>query len=209
MDDLGGVKGAAVTPGGQKFLKLKEPLGAILRGNGRFEAKDKPVLKLKDWPGLKIETEIGLVIGQPIDREPRSLNDFKKRVRAVIPVIELPAGRWTPNGGANAVDLAAVNVTSAAYIVGEPIDPRTVDPRKTKISLHKNGRELHTATGEDCWNGPWETGLWLSKFALRQGITLKPGQIITCGALGKIQPGSRGRFKAEYGNLGTIEFTLR
>jgi len=209
LSDIGGVKGAAVTPGGQKLLKLKEPLGAILRGNGRFEAKDKPVVKLKDWPGLKIETEIGFIIGKPIDREPRSLADFKKRVRAVIPMVELPAGRWTPNGGVNAVDLAAVNVTSAAYIVGEPIDPKKADPRNAEISLTKNGQVLHTASGEDCWQGPWETAFWLSKFARRQGITLKPGQIIICGALGKIHPGSSGQYRANYGDLGTIEFTLQ
>jgi len=190
---LGGVKGGVVTPGGQKFFGIAEPVGAVLRASGRFEARDKPVVDLKDWPGLKIETEIGFVIGKTIDRGMRSVDEFKKRVRSIVPVVELPAGAWTPNGGPSAVDLAAVNVTSAAYIIGEAIDLKTVDPREAGITLSKDGRLLHEATGGECWKGPWETGYWLAKFALRQGIVLKPGQVIICGALGKIQPGLSGR----------------
>ena len=206
---VGGVKGAAVTPGAQKFLGLGEPLGAVLRASGRFEAKDKPIVYLKDWPGLKIETEIGFVIGKTIDRDLRSVDDFKSRVGAIVPVVELPAGAWKPNGGVTAVDLAAVNVTSAAYIVGQSVNPRQVDPRKTVIGLTKDGEKLHEASGEDCWKGPWQTGYWLARFAHRQGIVLKPGQIITCGALGKIHPGAGGSYVVDYGELGTIRFTLK
>ena len=206
---IGGVKGGVVTAGGQKLFGIGEPVGAVLRASGRFEAKDQPVMKLADWPGLKIETEIGFIIDKTIERELRSVDDFKKHVRAIIPAVELPAGKWTPNGGPTAVDLAAVNVTSAAYIVGDPVDPKSLDPKDVTISLRRGNELLHEAKGEDCWIGPWKTGFWLTRFALRQGIVLQPGQVIICGALGKIHPGSSGQYIADYGQLGTIRFTLQ
>ncbi|MBG86533.1 MAG: hypothetical protein CMO80_06495 [Verrucomicrobiales bacterium] len=206
---IGGVKGAAVTPGAQSYFGIAEPIAAFLRGSGAFRSEPNPVINSKDWPGLKIETEIGFIVGRNIDREPRSVDDFKNYIRAIVPVVELPAGSWTPNGEVNAVDLTAVNVTSAAYIVGREIKPRKTDPRDSQITLTKDGEQLHAASGADCWKGPWETGFWLVGHAYRQGVELKPGQLIICGALGKVQPGVPGRYHANYGNLGRIEFTVR
>lgn len=204
---LGGVKGGVVTPAGQKSLGITVPVGALLRASGRFEA-DNPRIKLSDWPGLKIETEIGFVVGKVIAKPLQSVAEFKSHVRAIVPIIELPAGQWDQQGKPTVSDLAAVNLTSAAYIVGKEVEPTTLDTSRVEIELQCDGAMLHRASGRDCWKGPWPTGLWLARFAHQQDVVLQPGQVMLCGALGTIHLGKPGRYTADYGDLGRITFEL-
>ncbi|MDF1813310.1 MAG: fumarylacetoacetate hydrolase family protein [Verrucomicrobiales bacterium] len=206
---IGGVKGGVVSPGGQKAFAITEPVGAILRAGGRYEARDKPEISLQVFPGLKLETEIGFVIGKQVDQKLESVDQFKDHVSAIIPAVELISGNWQkPNGKLTAEALAAINVSAAGYIVGSPVDPAAIDPKELSLYLAKDGEQLHSAPGRDCWKGPWETGLWLTNFAQRQGINLQPGQVIICGALGQIQPAETGRYRYDAGELGVIEFSV-
>ena len=206
---IGGVKGGFVSPAAQKLIGLDVPLAGLLRADGRYEAKNQPAISLAKYPGLKIETEIGFVIGKPLRSKPDSLEAFKEHISAVVPVIELPAGSWdAPEGGPSAVGTAAANITSAAYIVGEPVDPAAVDLKSVELAFTKDGQPVHVGKGADNWQGPWETAWWLAGFAARQGIDLQPGQIIICGALGTIPPGQPGTYQLDAGKLGKIHFTI-
>lgn len=207
---IGGVKGGVVSPGGQKWLGVDEPVGAILRASGRFDAKDRPKILLEKFPGLKLETEIGFVVSKRIVGNIDSLEDFKAHVSATVPVIELVSGQWEGGEGKpTAADFAAINVLAAGYIIGAPVAPDAIDPKAVTLTLFKDGTKLHQAPGSDCWKGPWETGLWLANFAHRQGVFLEPGQVIICGALGKIQPAASGNYRLDAGDLGVIEFQVR
>lgn len=206
---LGGVKGGVVSPGGQEWLGITEPLAAILRASGRFEARDRPEVSREDFPGLRLETEIGFIIDKRIEGPLASVEAFRKHVSGIVPIIELVSGKWQQSAAKpTASDLVAINVTAAGYIVGDPVDPDSIDPKKVSLKLDRDGETLHRGSGADCWKGPWETGLWLANYAHRQGIVLEPGQVIICGALGKIQPGEPGQYRLEAGKLGTIEFTV-
>ena len=70
------------------------------------------------FPGTKIETEVGFVIGKAIIRPINDVDALKAHVEAIVPVIELPAGKLEPTQPMVALDLAAANVLSANYIVG-------------------------------------------------------------------------------------------
>lgn len=208
-EGLGGVKGGVVSPGGQEWLGITEPLAAILRASGRFEARDRPTISHEDFPALRLETEIGFVIDRRIEGPLNSVEDFRKHVSGIAPIIELVSGKWQQTAAKpTASDLVAINVTAAGYIVGDPVDPDSIDPKKVTLKLNKDGETLHQGSGADCWKGPWETGLWLANYAHRQGIALEPGHVIICGALGKIQPGEPGQYTLEAGALGSINFTV-
>jgi len=208
---IGGVKGGVVSPAGQEQFGIREPIGAILRGGGRLDAAEEPVvIRQADYPELVLETEIGFVIGRRIDRPLSSLAELQAHVSGIAPVIELPAGAWElPEGPSRAVDYAAANLRSAGYIVGTPTAPERLDPRNVELIFSKDGRELHRAGGDSCWEGPWETARWLALFAYRQGIALEPGQVIICGALGKVQPGEKGDYRLDAGALGSIRFSIK
>lgn len=206
---IGGVKGGVVTPGGQKALGITQPVGAILRASGRFEADCVPAVSRAQFPGLRLETEIGFVIDRRIEGPVTTIEAFRAHVRAIVPAIELVSGEWdAPEGNVTAVDLAGINVSAAGYIVGDPVPPDELDPRRIALRFSRSGETLHEASGDECWRGPWETALWLANFAHRQGIELGPGQVILCGALGEIQPGKPGAYRCDAGKLGTIRFTV-
>jgi len=205
---IGGVKGGVVSPSGQKWLDITEPVAAILRASGRMDDGQDNSISMSDWENLSIETEIGFVIGKRIDRELKSVEEFRQHVQAVIPVVEFPAGSWDNQGKPTAADLAAINISSAAYLVGPEVEPGSVDLKSVPISLAHDGETLHSATGKDNWHGPWETGLWLANFAWRQGITLEPGQVMLGGALGQVQKAKPGSYQADYGPLGEIQFEI-
>lgn len=207
---IGGVKGGVVTPGGQKWLGVEEPVGAILRASGRFEGTDTPEISLQQFPGLKLESEIGFVIGKPITRRLETVAEFKAHVSGIVPAIELISGAWEgAEGKPSPADLAGINVTAAGTIIGDPISPGSLDPKLVTLELSREGEVINTAPGVDCWRGPWETGLWLAQFAHRQGIELQPGQIIICGALGKILEAEPGPYHYNAGGLGAFSFSVR
>ena len=77
------------------------------------------------------------------------------------------------------------------------------------LELSREGKTpVNTASGEDCWQGPWQTGLWLAQFAHQQGVELKPGQVIICGALGKIVRAESGNYLYDAGSLGRMKFSI-
>lgn len=206
---IGGIKGGVVSPGGQNWLGVDEPVGAILRASGHRQAKEEPEFSLSDTVNLKFETEIGFIVDKKIERPLESVEEFREHIRAVVPAIEVLQGEWEgTDGKPTPADLAAINVSASGYIVGEPVDPSEVDPGAVTLKLEKDGEQLHEAPGSDCWKGPWETGLWLANFAHRQGVFLEPGQVIICGALGKVQKAEVGDYVFEAGDLGTIRFSV-
>ena len=206
---IGGVKGGVVTPGGQKWLGVKEPIGAILRASGRFQGKVSPSISLEKFPGLKLESEIGFVVGKPITGELKSLEEFKEHISGIVPAVELISGQWHgTEGKPTPADFAAINVTAAGYIVGEPIEIGSVDLRSTAVILSRDGEVVNRSNGNETWQGPWQTGFWLARFAHRQGVLLEPGQVIICGALGKILDAEPGRYRYELERAGSFEFSV-
>ena len=210
QEGAGGVKGAMVTPQSQSNYGLDEPMAAILRGNGKITNSDNNVILRKDYPNLSVETEIGFIVGETIDDEISSLEEFKQHITGIAPIIELPAGKTkAAKGPVNVANVAGTNVRSMAYIVGDPVAPDQIDPRQASIRLLRNGEVLHEATGADCWEGPWQTAFFLAGFAHRQGIILEPGDVIICGALGKIHDGTKGKYLYQSDLLGEVAFTIK
>lgn len=207
---IGGVKGGAVTPAAQTSLNIREPLAGVLPAAGRLDAKEGLVIRREDNPNLKLETEIGFVIGKRIDQPVSSVEEFQSHVSGLAPVIELPAGVWEqPEGNPQARDAAAINLSSAGFVVGRTVPADGFDPKEIGITFSRNGKQLHQTAGAECWKGPWETGLWLAQFAHRQGIVLEPGQIIICGALGQVHDGKKGTYVMDAGALGRIELRVK
>tara|TARA_R110002096_G_scaffold147671_33_gene307966 strand:- start:3014 stop:3895 length:882 start_codon:yes stop_codon:yes gene_type:complete len=210
-DGIGGIKGGVVTPAGQKWLGITEPVGAILRASGRFEGRDSPVISRQRFPGLKLECEIGFTIGSPLLKRPESVDELQQHISGIIPVIELISGDWEGPAGERptAAELAAINVIAAGYIVGHPVAKDQINPKAIPLNLSRNGDVINTAKGSDCWEGPWETALWLAQFAHDQGVPLTKGQVIICGALGKILEAEPGDYHYNAGDLGAFSFSVK
>ena len=209
---IAGYKGAVAGEAGQKALKLNGPLSAVLFRDGWLEAAVKPAILLAKFPGTKIETEVGFVIGKAIIRPINDVDALKAHVEAIVPVIELPAGKLEPTQPMVALDLAAANVLSANYIVGRRNPVAKVNPNRATIRLArrlaKGDEEKNKTTGAAAHRGQWQNLLHQVNHALGQGREIQPGHLILTGALGKITPAEPGDWTADFGELGKVEFSI-
>ena len=82
-------------------------------------------------------------------------------------------------------------------------DPNTAEPR-----LVCNGTELNHGSARDALGDQWQAALWLVNTMIEHGWTLRPGQILLTGILGRMIPAAPGECTANYGNWGTIAFSI-
>ncbi|HSG70717.1 MAG TPA: hypothetical protein VLA12_09905, partial [Planctomycetaceae bacterium] len=208
-DQLGGFKGAGASAAAQTALGINGPLTGVLLKSGQLNAKDQPVIDLASAPGTVVETEIGFIVDVDISYE--VLNDQQARdsVKWVVPVIELPINYSSRMGGSSAADMVASNIGSARFIVGERSQPGGVDANAVSIVLKRDGDLLHETTGASANGGQWHNLRSIMNEITGQGYTIRAGTMIICGALGKVHPGLPGKYVAEFGELGLIEFELK
>jgi 2-keto-4-pentenoate hydratase len=55
----------------------------------------------------------------------------------------------------------------------------------------------------------WEALYWLINHIIDQGYTIGEGQVLLTGALGEVLPCEPGSYEADFGNVGTVSFTVR
>lgn len=207
---VSGYKGGAVTEEAQTSLGLDKPLTGVLLASGRLNAASKPVIELASAPDTMVETEIGYVIGENIATE--LINDTQARecVQSIVPVVELPQNYARRMGVSTltAKDMVALNIGSARYIVGTAKSP-PLDPDAIKITLRRDGQTLHETTGASVKGGQWANLRSLLNQITSHGYVVRAGSIIICGALGGPKAGEAGKYQADYGELGSIEFELK
>ena len=139
---------------------------------------------------------MGFVIGKAIIRPINDVDALKAHVEAIVPVIELPAGKLEPTQPMVALDLAAANGLSANYIVGRRNPVAKVNPNRATIRLArrlaKGDEEKNKTTGAAAHRGQWQNLLHQVNHALGQGREIQPGHLILTGALEKSPQPSRG-----------------
>lgn len=204
-----GYKGAGASAEAQATLGIDGPLTAVLFQNGRIN--HQPDLKIERAAGeqLVVETEIGYVMGVDFSFHIPTDAHARDAVAAVVPVIELPGSFPGPAAPPDARNMVAANIGSGRFIVGNPIAPGSVDPDSWPISLSRDGAVLHQTTGSSAKGGQWHNLRSILNQLTAQGYVIRQGDIILCGALGKIQPGQPGNYEARFGNGETISFELR
>lgn len=205
--EIGGFKGAVGAKRAQDSLGLDGPVSAVLYKSGYVKADGLPKLSLKEEGSMMVENEIGFVFSSDVSERIDNVHRLKKVIKAIVPVIELPGGR-SPKGGGGIKDNITRNFGSYKYIVAKGLPVDEVNPDEIEIVLKKDGEIINSPKGSDAYNGQWANLIHQLNHAVGQGYTIKAGQIIITGALGKIQPVSPGSYSADYGELGTIEFRI-
>ena len=207
-DAIAGFKGAVVGEAGQKKFGIEGPLSGVLFQSGWKDAADRPVIPIQEGTSPGVETELGIILSESISKPVSCVDDLKSKVRAIVPVIELPAGKHDWPLPPRATDLVVINVDSDNYIVGKENADLSLDLNALPIQLHRNGKLINETTGGNARNGQWVNFLHQVNWALEQGYELKPGTLIITGALGQIRREGVGEYKASFGMLGKIEFLL-
>lgn len=204
-----GIKGAVVGEGGQRHFGIEGPLSAVLFRRGWHKVGPEKIrIPIRDGALPGVETELGIVLGRNIEAEISSIEELKSHVRAIVPVVELPAGKHDWNEPPQAIDLVAANVDSDSYIVGPETTDLTTDLDALKIQLFHGDEMVNETTGGDARGGQWSNFLHQVNWAVRAGYPLEAGHLVITGALGKIAKDGAGSYRADFGELGEISFEL-
>lgn len=158
---------------------------------------------------MMIELELGYVLGRDVYQMlwPRE-NPFRW-VAVVIPVVELPDLAYADMEAVSVVDLIATNVSASTYLLGTERKPMPVDfPLDGfQVSLERDGQRILQASSAGGL-GQRRALHWLMSNVQHFDMPLANDMVLITGALGGMVPAEPGHYAADYGPLGTLEFTI-
>ena len=188
---IAGLKAGMTAAAGQQAFGLTHPLIGSLYVHGRCT----PGITIESGPGVSLECEIGIVVDG--DGAPKSAG----------PVIEVPRMAFADAEDRTGANLTACNIAADRYIVGEQQPLRDVYGDIT-ITLTRDGEQVTAAPATDALGGPQAALAWMLNEARTRGLAIEDGMLLITGACGGIHPAQPGHYVADYGSLGSIEFTV-
>ena len=206
-DKVAGFKGGLTTEAAQKRFGVNSAVTGILYASGKIEGS--PVLDRTAFRVMMIETEIGFVIGQPIQQTLRDVQELQQKVSAVMPSIELPDFGFADMKAMKGVDVIAANCVAAKFIVEAPRPHQGVNLNEITVTLYYNGQALYQGKGVEAMGDQWKAALWMINSVVEQGYRIEPGHILITGSLGQMVPGKPGQYVADYGDFGKISFEIK
>jgi 2-keto-4-pentenoate hydratase len=202
-----GYKAALTAPQAQQMMGASEPVVGVLFSGGERLAQrtisiDRPVM---------LETELGFRLNRPIDAATTE-STTPTYIEHVSPMIELAAPNLEQRP--NAVDLIASNSATYGFITGSAYNTDWQDATtrpdldRLSINLFHGDDILHAETAGSIMQGQWHAVTWLVNALLELGYPLAKEHLLMTGSIGALHPGKPGEYRAEYGQLGNIEFNL-
>lgn len=189
---VAGWKAGMTAPAGQAAFGLKHPLIGSLYQWGRLENG----ATVDMVPGVKLECEIGITI------------DANGNAKSAGPVIEVPRMMWNSPDDAKGSNLTATNIAAYQYIVGDQ-QPIRDDYEELSVTLTRDGETVCEASLSDALGGPKQALQWMLNEASVRKMKPANDMLLITGACGGIHDGEPGSYVADYGPLGTIEFTIQ
>ena len=188
---VAGLKAGMTAAAGQQAFGLTHPLIGSLYTSGRCE----PGITFASGPGVSLECEIGIVVDA--DGAPKTAG----------PVIEVPRMAFADAEDRTGANLTACNIAADRYIVGQQ-QPLRDSYGDIAITLTRDGEEVTSAPASDALGGPQAALAWMLNEARARGLAIEDGMLLITGACGGIHPAEPGHYVADYGDLGSIEFTV-
>src|SRR3990172_6450459 len=206
-DQIAGFKAGLTSEESQKKFGVTFPVSGVLFGSGK--KLNSPMIDKSIFKVPMIETEIGFLVGKPITHSLKNVSDLYEAIQAVLPVVELPDLGFTDLKKVKVADIIAANVSSSQFIVGTEKHTKSLDLDNIIVTLSLNGQVVNQGKGRDALGDQWKAALWLVNAITKQGRKIEPGYILITGVLGKMIPGKEGKYIADYGELGKIEFEIK
>ena len=188
---VAGLKAGMTAAAGQQAFGLTHPLIGSLYESGRLSSG----ASFASGPGVSLECEIGIVV------------DAEGAPRTAGPVIEVPRMAFADEEDRNGANLTACNIAADRYVVGEQ-QPLRDSYGDVRIRLTRDGDEVCAAPASDALGGPQAALAWMLNEARVRGLAIADGMLLITGACGGIHPALPGHYVADYGDMGSIEFTV-
>jgi 2-keto-4-pentenoate hydratase len=144
------------------------------------------------------EADLMLRVSSAGINQAQTMEDVLAHVDQVIPFIELPDLMVQNPAQLNGAAIAAINVGARAGVGGTPIRVQRTAAfanalRDMTVIVKVGGVEVDRGRGSDVMGHPLAAALWLVQALQREGISLKPGQLLSLGSFSKLLPAQAGQ----------------
>ena len=188
---IAGIKAGMTTASARQRFGLEHALIGSLYAAGRLDSG----ATFASAPGKVLECEVGLIV------------DASGSPRAVAPVVEVPRIAFAVPEDATAANFAACNIAADRFIVGAAQPPDAADG-DIRITLSRDGDTVASGAASEAFGGPRQALDWMLGEAARRQLALADGMLLITGACGGVHDALPGRYAADYGRLGRIEFVV-
>ncbi|MDE0364650.1 MAG: hypothetical protein OXP09_03670 [Gammaproteobacteria bacterium] len=188
---VAGRKAGMTAAAARKQFGIDRPLLGTLFAAGRMA----PGVSFPSAPGVMLECEIGVVLGK--GGAPKTAG----------PVIEVPRMAFADSEDMTGVNFVACGISADRYIVGTQI-PLFESYDNINVTLTRNGETLSSAPAIEALGGPVAAVQWMLRESRSRGFPVAENMLFITGACGGIHPALPGSYLADYGKLGSIEFTV-
>lgn len=210
---VAGYKAAATSAGAQRQLGLDGPVLGVL-----FEGMIRPAgatVAVSEGARLIFELDLLARVGSEAINEATTREEALAAIDAFVPFVEL-GDLMVPKGAAiTGPLLQAMNAGARLGVAGEPLpaDGLAVeDLAAASGQLLKDGSVVAEAPATALLGHPLDAVLWIVREANARGWTLREGDVLSLGSMGRFQLASPGAVSATYEGFSaepaTVAFTL-
>jgi 2-keto-4-pentenoate hydratase len=183
-----GYKAGLTNPAVQQRFGLTAPLrGTLLE---KMLLADGALVPAKFGARPFLEPDLVVEVGSAAVHDARTPLEVLATLRMVVPFIELPDTMVEDPSKIDAPMLVANNVGARLGVLGRPV-PVRVDAAfadalrdMTVRTVDSTGKEISVAKGSAILGHPLNAVIWVAAELKREGITLKPGDLLSLGAFG-------------------------
>lgn len=158
----------------------------------------------------RIEAEIALVLGEPLDDPGVTRAGLRNAVAYACAALEIVDSR-VRDWNITIADTVADFASGAAFVLGDDRHPLRGDRDLATLpmTMWRDGEEVCSGIGAASLGDPLAAALWLARTLARRGTPLAPGDVVLTGALGpfvEIEAGQQVR--ADLGALGSVTCSI-
>ena len=135
----------------------------------------------------RAEGEIAFRLGKDLngpDITPADVLDAAEVAIACFEVVDSRVDDWR----IAIQDTIADNASCGLFILGDEVDPKSLDLATVEMQVHKNGAPLSSGLGSAVQGSPLHSVAWLANTLGRYGITLDAGDLVLSGSLVPLEP---------------------
>ncbi len=179
-----GYKVAFASKAAQEKFGIKAPTFGTFFEKQRVESGGS--VKAASFVGFHNETELAFTIGKDVRKPIDSVEALMPYIRTVHVGLDVPDNRFdTSEEPMTARDVIAMSCGTHTYVIGDGVDPKTVDFKKTSLALEHDGKEVYAGVSANVLGDPREAVLILIRHMLAHGTYLKTGDVVLSGAVAK------------------------
>lgn len=157
---------------------------------------------------LVSENEIAVVMGEDITSPIDDFNTFATKIAGIAGAIEMPDKCYQPFEAMTAVDLFANGAIAGAFIVGPAIPLAGVRLETIAVTTTRDDVVVDSGHYTNIPQSPLVSAHWLATELLRQGSSLRRGDVILTGSMGQAIPALPGRYTSRFTDLPPIHFQV-